>query len=328
MTGQGPGGAERAQRLGLDLSEVYASLYRVRRVEEEVARVYWTDVIKSPVHLSIGQEAVSVGVCLALRPDDIVFGTYRGHAMFLAKGGDLRGMVAELYGKATGVTGGKGGSMHLIDVGHHVMGTSAVVGTTIPHAAGYAYALRQHGSDSVVVCFLGDGATEEGVFYETLNFAALQQLPVLFLCENNMYAIHSPVQTRQANPDISDRISRFGVPVQKVVDGDVLSIAEAAMEAVARIRRGEGPQFLECFTYRWKEHVGPGEDFDAGVRSLDEAREWMERDPVRVIGELLSPEARTLVEQDVEKQIADAFEFAERSPFPDVAQLWTDVYAT
>ena len=159
----------------------YRSLYRIRRVEEEIARIYPSDKIKSPVHLSIGQEAVSVGVCEALRPKDVVFGTYRSHAYYLAKGGDLKKMVAELYGKATGCAKGKGGSMHLIDAAHGIMGASAVVGTTIPNAVGYAYALKLQRKDSVVVSLFGDGATDEGVFYESLNFAALKQLPIIFI---------------------------------------------------------------------------------------------------------------------------------------------------
>src|SRR5713226_6361098 len=163
--------ATRSRRTPLMCEQLYRSLYRIRRLEEEVARIYPTDKIKSPVHLSIGQEAVSVGICAALAPHDVVFGTYRGHALYLAKGGDLKRMVAELYGKATGCTKGKGGSMHLIDPSAGVMGMSAVVGTTIPHAAGYAYALKLRDAGAVVVCFMGDGATEEGVFYETLNFA-------------------------------------------------------------------------------------------------------------------------------------------------------------
>src|SRR5262245_15570518 len=164
-----------------DLERIYRSLRRIRRAEEEVARIYPSDKIKSPVHLSIGQEAVSVGICDVLRPDDAVSPTYRGHAAFLAKGGSLRGLMAELYGKAAGVAGGKGGSMHLIDPPHNVIGTSAVVGTTIPVALGYALAFKRTRTDRVVVSFFGDGATEEGVFTESLNFAALHKLPVLFV---------------------------------------------------------------------------------------------------------------------------------------------------
>src|SRR5579885_2366336 len=164
------------------LERLYRSLYRIRRLEEEVARVYPTDRIKSPVHLSIGQEAVSVGVCAALRSDDVVFGTYRGHALYLAKGGDMKAMAAELYGKATGCTRGKGGSMHLISTDVGMMGASAVVGTTIANAIGYAYALQYQGRDTLVASFFGDGGSEEGVFAESLNFAALKSLPILFVC--------------------------------------------------------------------------------------------------------------------------------------------------
>src|SRR5262249_4242479 len=175
---------------------LYKALYRIRRVEEEVARVYPSDKIKSPVHLSIGQESVSVGICAALRPQDVVFGTYRGHALYLAKGGDLKKMVAELFGKATGCTHGKGGSMHLIDPEAGVMGTSAVVGTTIANAVGFAYAMRYRRDEAIVASFFGDGATEEGVFSESLNFAVLKRLPILFVCENNRYAIHTHQRRR------------------------------------------------------------------------------------------------------------------------------------
>src|SRR3954463_2212700 len=172
-------------------SRLFRSLYRIRRVEEEVARAYPSDQIKSPVHLSIGQEAVRVGICDALTPQDVVFGTYRGHALYLAKGGDMRRMVAELFGKATGCTKGKGGSMHLVDAPRGVMGMSAVVGTTIANAAGFAYALWQRRTGAVVASFFGGGPPGEGVFAETLNFAVLKNLPILFVCENNRYAIHT-----------------------------------------------------------------------------------------------------------------------------------------
>src|SRR5205807_3987273 len=229
-------------------ARLYRALLRIRRVEEEVARVYPTDRIKSPVHLSIGQEAVSVGVCEALRPDDVVFGTYRGHALYLAKGGDLRAMVAELYGKATGCTKGKGGSMHLIDPEAGVMGTSAVVGTTIANAAGYAYALKVRRSGAVAVSFFGDGATEEGVFAETLNFAVLKRLPVLFVCENNGYAIHTPQCRRQGTPAILERARAHGLPAERIEDNDVLRLYERSREVTARVRAGAGPWFLEVMT--------------------------------------------------------------------------------
>ena len=191
------------------VNNLYKSLYRIRTIEEKIALIYPTDQIKSPVHLSIGQEAVTVGACAALLDTDIVFGTYRGHSLYLAKGGDLNGMMAELYGKSTGVAGGKGGSMHLVDINRGIMGMSAVVATTIPQAAGYAYAFKLRKQNNIVVSFFGDGATEEGVFHETLNFAALKKLPMIFVCENNQYAVLSHQSERQSNSNITQRASVY-----------------------------------------------------------------------------------------------------------------------
>jgi TPP-dependent pyruvate/acetoin dehydrogenase alpha subunit len=305
---------------------LYRALFRVRRVEEEVARAYPSDAIKSPVHLSIGQEAVSVGVCAALRPTDVVYGTYRGHAMYLAKGGDLRAMVAEMYGKATGCTKGKGGSMHLIDPAAGVMGTSAVVGTTIANAAGHAYALKVRRSDSVVVNFFGDGATEEGVFAETLNFAVLKKLPVLFVCENNGYAIHTHQTRRQGRPDIRAKAEAFGLPAERIDGNDVLGLLRRTEDVVASLRAGGGPCLFEVTTYRWREHVGPGRDFQLGYRTEAECDAWVAADPVEKLAETLSPRDRAAIEADVEAEVADAFAFAQASPFPDAAELTTDIY--
>jgi TPP-dependent pyruvate/acetoin dehydrogenase alpha subunit len=314
--------------LAVDPGVVYRALYRIRRVEEEIARVYPTDKIKSPVHLSIGQEAIAVGVVAALTERDVVFGTYRGHAIYLAKGGDLKSMLAELYGKSTGSARGKGGSMHLVDVAHGVMGMSAVVATTIPHAAGYAYAQKLRGSDRVVACFFGDGGTEEGVYYETLNFAALHELPILFVCENNGYAIHTPLSARQKpGTGIARRAEAFGLPALALTDDDVFALARAAHQAVEAIRRGEGPQFLECPTYRWMEHVGPGEDEHIGYRTADQARPWRENDQVLLVGRRLGLAHRQQIELEVEEEIREAFAFAEMSPFPVESELWKDVYA-
>lgn len=306
---------------------LYRALYRIRRVEEEVARIYPSDKIKSPVHLSIGQEAVSVGVCEALRPTDVVFGTYRGHALYLAKGGDLRKMIAELYGKATGCARGKGGSMHLVDVRAGVMGTSAVVGTTIPHAVGYAYAMRLRRADTVVAAFFGDGAVDEGVFHESMNFASLKKLPMVFICENNFYSIHSHQLARQPAGNIVDRARAYLMPAERVEEGDVLKIYEQAKAAVDEIRRtGSGPWFFECMTYRWKEHVGPNDDFDKGYRSRGEAGPWFQSDPVKRLGALLDAQVRVEIETEVEAEIQDAFRFAEESPFPSDEELFTDVF--
>ncbi len=220
------------------LERLYRGLRRIRRVEEEVARLYPTDKIKSPVHLSIGQEAIAVGVCDVLRPDDAVAPTYRGHAAYLAKGGDLGEMMAELYGKVGGCARGKGGSMHLIGMEQFILGTSAVVGTTIPLAVGFALALKREGKGRIAVAFFGDGATEEGVFYESLNFAALHRLPMLFVCENNFFAIHTPLEKRWATKRLCERVATYDIPTAKIEDGDVLKIrAWTAESAAARARR-------------------------------------------------------------------------------------------
>lgn len=307
-------------------ARLYRALYRIRRVEEEVARAYPTDRIKSPVHLSIGQEAVSVGVCDPLRAEDVAFGTYRGHAMYLAKGGDLNAMVAELYGKATGCTGGKGGSMHLIDPEAGVMGTSAVVGTSIANAAGFAYALKLKNSPNVVVTFFGDGATEEGVFAETLNFAALKQLPVLFVCENNGYAIHTHQSRRQGRPDICARAEAYGIPAERLDGNDVLGLRRRTDEVLAKMRAGGGPAFFEVTTYRWKEHVGPGADFQLGYRTDAECEPWVAADPVKRLAATLPASEREEIEAEVEAEVAAAFAFADASPFPDADELMTDIF--
>lgn len=304
----------------------FRALYRIRRVEEEIIRVYPTDEIKSPVHLSIGQEAVSVAVCEALRPDDVVFGTYRGHAMYLAKGGDLKKMIAELYGKITGCAMGKGGSMHLVDTGRGVMGTSAIVGTTIPLSVGYAYALKYRRSDAVVVSFFGDGAVDEGAFHESMNFAALKQLPVLFVCENNHYAIHSHHLNRHHSDNICERAGTYGMPSERLDDCDVFAIHETVRRYVELMRKGGGPVFLECVTCRWKEHVGPNDDFHLGYRSEEEVACTMQKDQVLKLRAMLSPGAVEEIESGVEQEIRDAFEFAELSPFPEVEDLERDVF--
>ena len=309
-----------------DLARLYRGLFRIRRAEEEIARIYPSDQIKSPVHLSIGQEAVAVGVCDALRADDAVFGTYRGHATYLAKGGDLPAMLAELYGKDTGCARGKGGSMHLIDPDHGVMGTSAVVATTIPHAVGYAYAQRYRRTDRVTVSFFGDGATEEGAYHESLNFAALKRLPVLFVCENNDFAIHSRLLDRRSSHNIAAQAAAYGLAAERIEDNDVLRIRERAVEAVAALRAGGGPRLLECMTYRWKEHVGPNDDFALGYRTPEEARPWIENDQVRRVGAMLDAAVKRGIEAEVEAELRQAIEFAERSPFPAEDQLLSDVF--
>lgn len=307
--------------------KLYRSIYRARRVEEESARVYPSDKIKSPVHLAIGEESIAVAVCEALRPEDIIFGTYRSHAYYLAKGGDMKAMVAELYGKSTGCAKGKGGSMHIVDVAHGIMGASAVVGTPLPNAVGYAYALKIQKKPGIVVCFFGDGATEEGVFHESLNFAALKGVPIIFICENNGYAIHTHISKRQKMPDnLVERARGYGMPAERIQD-DIFEVYNKVNVAAEALRAGKpGPYFFECMTYRWKEHVGPNEDYQLGYRTLEEAEPWMKNDQLKRLAGMIAPEARQRIEAEVEAEIKEAFDFAESSPFPVEAELYTDVF--
>jgi TPP-dependent pyruvate/acetoin dehydrogenase alpha subunit len=311
-----------------DVTRIYRMLRLIRRVEEEIARVYPTDKVKSPVHLSIGQEAVAVGVCDVLRPYDVTTMSYRGHATYLAKGGDLRAMIAELYGKVTGCGRGKAGSMHLVDMANGVLGASAVVATTIPLGVGYALALKREGKGRVVASFFGDGATEEGVFAESVNFAALKRLPILFVLEDNGYAIHVPRAKRWATDRIDERMRSYGLPTYAVQDGDVFAIRAAAAEAVAAMRSGGGPAFLACKTYRWGEHVGPGDDLEASYRDHDELASWKTNDQVKVVGELLPADERQRLDAEIEKEIAEAFAFAETSAFPPPEELHEHLFAS
>ena len=309
------------------LPALYRSLYRIRRVEEKIIEVYPTDKVKSPVHLSIGQESVSVGVCAALAPDDIAFGTYRGHALYLAKGGDLKRMIAELYGKVDGAARGKAGSMHLVDTSVHMMGTSAIVATTVPQAVGYAFALKVRKAKQIVACFFGEGAMDEGVCYESLNFAALRKLPVLFICENNHYAIYSHIRDRMPHPDPCERAGVFRIPNERIDHGDTLRIRDAAGRAVAKIRAGEGPHFIECMTYRWRDHVGPDEDRKWNYRPEEELDAWISRDELARLGSMLDLNERRKVEVAVDSEIAEAFAYAEASAFPGPEELATHVFA-
>jgi TPP-dependent pyruvate/acetoin dehydrogenase alpha subunit len=310
-----------------EFARLYQKLQLIRRVEEEIARIYPSDKIKSPVHLSIGQEAVSVGVCDALRPDDVVAPTYRCHAAYLAKGGNLNGMMAELFGKGAGSAGGKGGSMHLIDAGNHILGASAVVGTTIPIAVGYALALKREGKGRVAVVFFGDGGTEEGVFSESLNFAALHKLPVLFVCENNFYAIHTPLEKRWATRRLCERVETYGIPTNLIDDSDVLEIRRVSGERIDAMRSGSGPAFLEIHTYRWREHVGPGQDYDAGYRNIEELRKWQDQDQVAIIGAKVDPSLRKKIDADIDASIAGAVDFAENAAWPANEELLRHVFA-
>jgi len=282
--------------------------------------LYPSDVIQSPVHLSIGQEAVAVGACHSLANNDLVFCTYRSHAFYLAKGGNLNEMFAELYGKVTGCARGKAGSMHLAAPEVGLMGTSAVVASTIPHAVGAALAAKRLSKDQIVMGVFGDGATEEGVYHESLNFAALHQLPVIFLCENNGLAVHSFRKARQSF-DIVGHAQSYNLSVYHIAEGyDLVKVAETMSEVIDHVRTVQGPVFVEIQTFRYKEHVGPGEDFSCGYRNLEEFQAWKRQDPLEQIS-ALAEAFRPMILQEID----EAVHFAERSPFPAIEELLCDV---
>lgn len=315
-------------------ASLYKALYRIRRLEEEVARVYPTDRIKSPVHLSIGQEAVSVGVCLALRPADVVFGTYRSHALYLAKGGDMRRMVAEMYGKATGCARGKGGSMHLIDRSCGFLGAAPILGGTAALAVGAAFGSQMQGLDHVTVAFFGDAAIEEGPFYECVNFAALKQLPVVLVCENNGLSTCSPPGVRQPpGRDIASLVHGMGLASSSGDGNDVLEVCRLASAAVDRARAGGGAHFLEFRTDRWREHCGPGYDFNLGYRLESELQVWQQRCPLRRMERHMKEvgawdeSALAQVVRNENDEIDQAVRFALESPFPTSRRLLEHEFA-
>lgn len=298
--------------------KLYRDMFRIRRVEERIKAVYHLREMRSPPHLCMGQEAVAVGVCAAVRASDVVFPYYRSHGWYLAKGGDLRAMMAELYGRETGCSRGWGGSMHLIDLAAGVMGTSAIVGGTISHAAGVALTFRMRGQDSIAVVTFGDGATEEGVFHETMNFAALRKLPLIFVCENNLYATNTHIRDRQAQPEIYRHAERFGMPGVQADGNDVLAVHAEATQAVARARRGEGPTLIEFHTYRLLEHCGINEDHDLGYRSLEEVNAWRARGPLERARHLVTDADLARMSEEIEAEIDVAFDSARSAPWPTV----------
>ncbi len=306
----------------------------IRFAEESVADLSRSGEACCPCHLGIGQEAVAVGVSSALRNSDRVYGGHRSHSHYLALGGSIDAMMAEILGKATGASKGMGGSMHLFqpDVGFH--GSVPIVGATIPIAAGAALACKMDGRGDVAVCYFGDGACEEGVFHETLNMAAVMKLPVIFVVENNLYSSHLDIGLRQP----TDSVARFAHAASintEVVDGnDVLAVSQAAHRLVDRCREGNGPGFMEAVTFRWRGHVGPNEDIDVGVRrSPEELTAWKQRDPLkRLVGSLqaerdVSPAQIEDMAAEIRATISDAVDAARQAPYPDSSALLDLVYA-
>jgi len=308
--------------------ELWQAMLRIRRVEEAIADHYSEQEMRCPVHLSIGQEAAAVGVCAALHQKDWVLSGHRSHAHYLAKGGDLKRMLAEIYGKATGCCGGKGGSMHLTDQAAGFIGATPIVGSTVPIAVGAALTSQMRKEDRVVVIFLGDGAMEAGVVHESLNFAALKKLPVLFACENNLYSVYSPMAVRQPeNRSLSQLAAGHGMETMLADGNDVQAVYAASLQACDSLRQGKGPVFLEMPTYRWREHCGPNYDNDIGYRTPEEFQNWQAKDPLEKIAARIPEDAMKDIDQKILQEIKEAFAFAKASPFPAMNTASADVYA-
>jgi pyruvate dehydrogenase E1 component alpha subunit len=306
---------------------------RIRFVEEEIARRYPEGKMRCPTHLSVGQEAVAAAVCVALRRDDLTVSGHRAHAHYLGKGGDLRAMLAEIYGKAAGCSRGKGGSMHLIDEAAGFMGSTAIVAGTIPVGVGLAYGMKFRRTDQVSCIFHGDAAVEAGVFFESVNFAVLKRLPVLFVCENNLYSVYSPLQVRQPEGrSIAKMVQGLGLNTSCGDGNDAAEVSQMARSAIEDIRAGEGPRFLEFHTYRWREHCGPNYDNDLGYRSEEEFLQWKGREPIgRFESKLRSQGLISNAEVDrmdaaIASEVTGAFEFAEAAPYPEAASAYADLY--
>ena len=317
------------------LLKLYQSMLLIRRTEEAIARHYAEGKMRCPTHLSIGQEAVAAGVCEALSTEDTVFSTHRAHAHYLAKGGDLNGMLAEIHGKSTGCAKGRGGSMHLIDLSVGFLGSTAIVGNSIPLAAGSALSHKLRNTGHIACCFFGDGSTEEGAFYETLNFASVRQLPVLFICENNLYSVYTPLQDRQPeNRSVVQISEALGVRALSTDGNDVGEVYRNTNAAVKTIRHDGGPHLIEFMTYRWLEHCGPNSDQHLGYRPESEFQVWMRKDPLarlekKLIDDGISTKDDLNIQDDViKRQIDFGMEKAANDPFPSKETLSDGVYKT
>lgn len=314
---------------------LYYHMLRVRMVEEKIAELYVQQEMRCPVHLCIGQEAIAAGVCANLLKKDYLLSNHRSHGHYLSKGGDLKRMLAEIYGKSTGCSKGKGGSMHLVDLSVGILGTTPIVAGIIPVATGVAFGTKMKEKDNVTVVFFGDAATEEGVFFESLSFATLKKLPILFICENNFFSVYSPLSVRQPKERKNlALVSSLGIKGDKGDGNNVVEVYEMAKKAVANIRKNKGPYYLEFDTYRWREHCGPSFDNDLGYRTEKDFLKWQKRCPVSVFEKklikdgILGLSQIDKIKQDIQAEIDDAVNFAKSSPFPESSEMFSDVYAS
>lgn len=315
---------------GINVTEAYDLYYLlslIRQVQLKIEDLYHLDEMKTPVHLCIGEEAISVGVCYSLKKEDYVFSNHRGHGHYLAKGGDLNAMIAELYCRKTGCSKGRGGSMHLVDRSVGLMGSSSIVSGGIPLAVGAALGSRLKGDNTVSVTFFGDGAVDEGVLYESVNFALLKKLPVLFVCENNFYSVCSPTASRHYSDNIYERFKGMGLPSYRVDGTDVVAIYNLAQRLIETARQGGGPAFMECRAYRWRGHAGAGPDVALGYRTQDELDCWLKHCPLEsykkrlVDSRVLSQEQVDGIDSQIRSKVEEAFTYAQNSPLPEGKDL-------
>lgn len=321
--------------MAINKIDLYKSLLSIRRAEEILADEYRKGTMRTPTHFGIGQEAVAVGVCAALQREDVVYTHHRSHTHYLAKGGSLFGLIAELFGREGGCSRGRGGSVHLIDTDCGFWGSSPILGHSLALAAGSAMAFQMDKKQHIAVAFFGEGACDEGAVWESLNFAAVKKLPVLFVCENNLYATETPLSVRMpAETDIVSKVRAFGVRAERIDGNNVFEMLSKATEAVDLCRSGNGPVFLECMTYRWREHVGPLWDYEANrtYRTKDELEEWMKNCPVKRCADSLVAEGLvnhnelgdilSATDDEILKTMQDAHE----SPWPKAETLFDNIY--
>lgn len=314
--------------------DIYTRMLRIRRFEEQVGVLFAQGQLPGFVHLYIGEEAVGAGVCAALRDDDYIVSTHRGHGHVIAKGGDFNRMMAELFGKATGYCKGKGGSMHIADFNIGMLGACGIVGGGIPMAVGAALSAKYRGTDQVSVTFFGDGASNEGSFHESINLAAVQKLPVLFVCENNQYGEFTPMEKATGVKDIALRAGGYGIP-GIIVDGtDALAVYDVAVEAVARARRGEGPTLIEAKTHRKGGHAEGEKAFLAGgvYRSPEELAEAQAKDPLDIMHRkmmalnVIAPSALEELDHNIVQEVVESVAFARQSPDPAIESIYEDTW--
>ena len=303
--------------------DLYKRMVEIRLFEEKIQDLYARGLVPGSVHLYIGQEAIAAGVCAHLTKEDYITSTHRGHGHLIAKGADLRYMMAELFGRKTGYCKGKGGSMHIADFDLGILGSNGIAGGGIPIAVGAGLSSKMRGTDQVTVCFFGDGASNNGTFHEGLNFASVHRLPVVFICENNLYGISVSQKQHQAIQDISIRSVAYNMPGITIDGNDVLAVYQTSGEAIRRARAGDGPTLVECKTYRWRGHYEGDPNQGRRYRTMEEIQAWIKKCPIKRFEEKLIKE-RVLnknkikhIREEIEKKIEDAVEFANQSPFPD-----------